>query len=211
MVRSFEHFGGVAAEVLVDNQKAVVISHRIGEAVRFNRRFIDFAAHYGFVPRACRPQRARTKGKDERMVGYIKHNFFQRYREFESFEHINQLAEKWLADEADQRVHGTVKEVVSERFKREAPHLGALPAVRYDTSYREARIVHWDGYINVRGNRYSVPDQYRGQNISIRISLDDRLSVPARLGFARPDISAVKFRLMFRPHRPRVETAQLMS
>ncbi len=147
--------------------------------MRFNQRFIDFAGHYGFVPKACRPQRARTKGKDERMVGYVKHNFFERYREFESFEHINQLGEKWLAEEADQRLHGTVKEVVSERFKREAPHLGPLPAVRYDTSYREARFVHWDGYIDVRGNRYSVPAQYCGQNVSIRISLDDRLAVYA--------------------------------
>ncbi|HSO11983.1 MAG TPA: hypothetical protein VLT51_06375 [Anaerolineales bacterium] len=38
----------------------------------------------GFTPRACKPYRARTKGKDERMVGCIKHNFFVRYRRFES-------------------------------------------------------------------------------------------------------------------------------
>jgi transposase len=175
--RSFEHFGGVVREVLVDNQKTTVIEHRIGGAVRFNERFVDFAGHYGFTPRACRPRRARTKGKDERMVGYIKHNFFVRYREFESFEHINQLAEKWLAEEADQRLQGTVKEVVSDRFKREAPHLGPLPPVRYDSSYRESRLVSWDGYIDVRGNRYSVPDYYCGQSVTIRISLEDRLSV----------------------------------
>ena len=32
-------------------------------------RFLDLAAHYGFEPKACQPYRARTKGKDERMVG----------------------------------------------------------------------------------------------------------------------------------------------
>ena len=42
---------------------------------------------------------------------------------------MNQLAEMWLRDEADPRVHGTVKEVVRERFEREAPALRALPAV----------------------------------------------------------------------------------
>jgi len=50
---------------------------------------------YGFTPRACKPYRARTKGKDERMVGYIKHNFFVHYRSFENWAHLNQLVEKW--------------------------------------------------------------------------------------------------------------------
>jgi transposase len=179
LVRSFEHFRGVPAEVLVDNQKSTVISHRIGERVQFNSRFLDLADHYGFVPRACRPQRARTKGKDERMVGYIKHNFFLRYREFESFAHLNQLAERWLREEADPRLHGTVREVVIERFQREAEHLMALPAVRYDTSYREQRFVHWDGYIDVRGNRYSVPAELCGRTVEVRIGLEGELLVYA--------------------------------
>jgi transposase len=80
IVRSLEHFGGVPHEVLVDNQKAAVLVHPSNGQVRFNERFLDLAGHYGFRPRACRPYRARTKGKDERMVGYIKDNFFVRYR-----------------------------------------------------------------------------------------------------------------------------------
>ncbi len=166
---SFEYFGGVVREVLVDNMKAAVVSHRIGEKVRFNERFVDFAGHYGFTPRACRPRRARTKGKDERMVGYVKQNFFVRYREFESLAHMNELAGRWLAEEADRRLHGTVKEVVIDRFMREAPHLHALPAVRFDTSYLEHRFVHWDGYVDVRGNRYSVPGHFCGKMVRTRI------------------------------------------
>jgi transposase len=179
LIRAFEYFGGVTQEVLVDNQKALVIAHRIGDAVRFHERFLDLAGHYGFRPRACRPYRARTKGKDERMVGYVKHHFFQRYRAFDSFDHLNQLAAQWLAEEADQRVHGTVHERVADRFAREAPHLAPLPGIRYDTSYRERRWVAWDGYIDVRGNRYSVPDPLRGSPVAIRISLDGRLSIYA--------------------------------
>ena len=177
LIRAFEHFGGVTKEVLVDNQKAMVIEHRIGERIRFNERFVDLGLHYGFTPRACRPFRARTKGKDERMVGYIKHHFFVRYREFESFAHMNQLAEKWLDEEADPRVHGTVKEVVIDRFARELPHLIPLPPVRFDTSYRETRFVNWDGYIDVRGNRYSVPEDLAGSMVTVRIGLDGDLKV----------------------------------
>ena len=177
MIRSFEHFGGVPEEVLVDNQKSTVIENRIRERVQFNERFVDLAGYYGFTPRACRPYRARTKGKDERMVGYIKHHFFVRYRSFESFAHMNELAQLWLSEEADMRIHGTVKEVVKERFAREALVLGSLPVVRYDTSYREHRLVHWDGYIDVKGNRYSVPASLCGKSVAIRITLSGELFV----------------------------------
>ena len=177
LIRSLEYFGGVPQEVLVDNQKAAVLAHPGRGQVQFNERFVDLAGHYGFVPKACRPYRARTKGKDERMVGYIKQHFFVRYRSFESWTHLNQLAEQWLTQEADPRLHGTVHEVVAERFKREAPALGSLPASRYDTSYREIRQVSWDSYIDVRGNRYSVPGELVGQRVIVRIGLDDLLRV----------------------------------
>ncbi|MCI0410203.1 MAG: IS21 family transposase [Acidobacteria bacterium] len=177
MVRSFEWFGGVPGEVLVDNQKSAVLEHPRESGAVFNPRFLDLAGHYGFQPRACRPARARTKGKDERMVGYLKQHFFVRYREFESFAHLNQLAEQWLREEADVRVHGTTREVVAERFAREVPHLHPLPQRRYDTSYWELRQVAWDSYLDVRGNRYSVPASLVGRRVTIRISLDDVLTV----------------------------------
>ncbi len=177
LVRAFSHFNGVTREVLIDNPKALVLQHRVGEAVVFNPRFLELAAHYGFSPRACRPYRARTKGKDERMVGYLKHHFFVRYRAFESWAHLNQQLQAWLAQEADARVHGTVKEVVAERFAREAPHLKPLPPLAFDTSYHERRIVAWDGYVEIRGARYSVPDTLCGQAVTVHISLNGQIHV----------------------------------
>lgn len=177
LIRSFEYFGGGTEEVLVDNQKSAVLKPSNSGQPQFNERFLDLAGHYGFNPHACRPYRARTKGKDERMVGYIKQHFFVRYRAFESWAHLNQQVEQWLREEADQRVHGTVKEVVAERFERERGALKALPQTRYDTSYLEYRKAAWDGYIEVRGNRYSVPVQAAGQTVAIRIGLDDSLRV----------------------------------
>src|SRR5271156_4266621 len=182
LIQSFEYFGGVTHEVLVDNQKTEVISHRVGVAVEYNARFLELAAHYGFQPRACRPRRARTKGKDERMVRYIKENFFARYRAFESLSHLNQLAAQWLREEADRRMHGTVKEIVAARFVREAPYLRPLPVLRFDTSYHERRGVGWDGYLDVRGNRYSVPDKLCGAEVVVHISLEGVLPVYDRAG-----------------------------
>ena len=178
VIRAFEWFGGVTASVLVDNQRSAVLEHT-PRGVRFNPGFKSLAGHYGFVPKACRPYRAQTKGKVERMVGYVKQHFFVRYRSFESFAHLNQQLEAWLLEEADQRVHGTVKEVVSVRFAREAPMLKALPPSRFETDYHQTRKVAWDGYIEVRGNRYSVPGDQAGKIVQIRLSLDGGLGVYA--------------------------------
>ena len=177
LIRSFEYFGGVTNEVLVDNQKSAVLVASNQGATVFQERFLDLAQHYDFQARACRPYRARTKGKDERMVGYVKHNFFVRYPAFESWVHLNQLAAVWLQNEADRRLQGTVKEVVSERFAKEQPHLKSLPAQRYDTSYLEVRTVAWDCYIDVHSNRYSVPTTLAGQRVLIRIGLDETLRI----------------------------------
>jgi hypothetical protein len=70
-----------------------------------------------------------------------------------------------------------VREVVAERFEREKVHLQSLPALRYDTSYFEYRQAAWDGYIDVRGNRYSVPATLAGQRVVVRIGLDGLLRI----------------------------------
>jgi hypothetical protein len=49
--------------------------------------------------------------------------------------------------------------------------------VRYDSSYREHRCAHWDGYIDVKGNRYSVPASLCGKTVMIRITLDGDLFI----------------------------------
>ncbi|AFS53983.1 Mu transposase domain-containing protein [Leptospirillum ferriphilum] len=128
------------------------------------------------------------------MVGYVKAHFFVRYASFDSLDHLNRLAERCLREEADQRLHGTVRKIVADRFAREAPELLPLPAVRFDTSYRENRQVSWDGYVEIRGNRYSVPASLCGQTVAVRIVLDDQVRI-----FDREDRIAATHRL--RPFR----------
>lgn len=176
LVRAFRYFGGGVKTVLVDNQKAAVLKNHNGN-VLFNSGFLLLADHYSFQPRACRPRRARTKGKVERMVKYMKENFFVRYRQFDSFSHINQLLEQWLGTVADERQLRQFRQTPTERFIEEKDHLQLLPDTDFDTSYFDIRYVSWDGYIEVRGNRYSVPERCCGQPVSIRITLDDELRI----------------------------------
>ena len=72
---AFRHFGGVPAELLMDNARALVTQHDAAtREVVFNDRLHSFARYWGVRPVACAPFRARTKGKDERGVGYVKGN-----------------------------------------------------------------------------------------------------------------------------------------
>lgn len=177
LVRAFRYFGGVPREVLVDNQKVAVLNHHPQTGAVFNAGFLELANHYGFIAKACRPQRPRTKGKTERLVGYVKHHFFLRYRSFESFAHLNQLLLQWIDQHASARVLRRFGQTPAERFVKEQEHLLPCPDIDFDTRYHDVRIVGWDSYIDVRGNRYSVPASYCGRQVTIRIGLDDALSI----------------------------------
>jgi len=52
--RGLEFFGGVAADDIFDNMKAVVLSHE-PHATVFNRRFVEYAKSRGFAIVACNP------------------------------------------------------------------------------------------------------------------------------------------------------------
>ncbi|AJW97649.1 helix-turn-helix domain of resolvase family protein [Burkholderia gladioli] len=77
-VNCFNWFGGVPRRALFDNMKTVVIERDAygPKQHRFQPGFLDFARHYGFKPELCRPYRAKTKGKVERMNGYLRRSFY---------------------------------------------------------------------------------------------------------------------------------------
>ncbi|MEE9333801.1 MAG: IS21 family transposase [Granulosicoccaceae bacterium] len=85
--QAFEEFGGVPLEILYDNMKTVVTKRNAyGDGLhQFHAGLQDLAHRYGFLPRLCRPYRAKTKGKVERQIGYIHRSFFvplvTRYRQ----------------------------------------------------------------------------------------------------------------------------------
>lgn len=130
---AFEHFGGVPQELLFDQMRSVVVSddRLLGGPLALNAEFLRFAAHWGFRPRSCRPYRARTKGKVERPIRYVRESFFYG-REFVSDADLNEQAERWLAETANVRRHGTTGERPQERFERdERGALGPLACGPY--------------------------------------------------------------------------------
>jgi transposase len=110
----FDALGGVPKEILYDNAKSVVIKRDLyGEGQhRWNDDFLDMAKLYGYLPRLCRPYRARTKGKVERFHRYLRGNFFvpldSRLKAsglIVDAATANAEVGKWLRDVANRRVH----------------------------------------------------------------------------------------------------------
>lgn len=108
---AFEFFGGVPEELLFDQMRSVVLSDdRLnGGGLTVNAEFLRFAAHWGFRPRACRPYRAKTKGKVERPIRYVRQSFFYG-RTFLNDADLNAQGEGWLHEIANVRRHRTLGE-----------------------------------------------------------------------------------------------------
>ena len=166
---AFRHFGGTPQEVLVDNARALVNAHdKQTREVRFNDRFRAFCRYWKVTPRACAPYRARTKGKDERGVGYVKRNAIAGHR-FVSTEHLQAHLARWMREVADVRVHGTTAESPAQRFERdEQQALTPLAARAPFLQVRElTRRVHSDACIELDTNRYSVPWKLIGESVTV--------------------------------------------
>jgi transposase len=169
---AFRAFGGVPREVLLDNARALILHHDpVSREVVLHPRLHAFARHWGIRIRACAPYRARTKGKDERGVGYVKKNAIAG-RAFASWAALEAHLAAWARDIADQRVHGTTGEVPIERFRRaEASALRPVAGTPPFAAARElVRKVQADCAIEVDGNAYSVPWRLIGERVRVTLA-----------------------------------------
>lgn len=164
---AFEHFGGRTREILYDNPKTIVLE-REGRAVRLNPVFEDFARYWDYAPRLCWPYRARTKGKVESGVKYVKRNFLAG-KVFDSLEHLNRELLRWCVEIADQRIHGTTHRIPGEVFAEES-----LVATAGHPPYRLIEIPHrtvaTDCLVSYETNRYSVPARLVGKTVEVVVS-----------------------------------------
>jgi transposase len=169
---AFRHFGGVPEEVLLDNARALILHHDPStREVVLHPRLHAFARHWGFRVRACAPYRARTKGKDERGVGYVKRNAIAG-RSFASWSAFEAHLEQWTREVADVRIHGTTGEPPIERFVRD--EAGSLQPLAGRSPFQQSRElirrVQADCCVEVDGNAYSVPWRLIGERVRVTVA-----------------------------------------
>lgn len=133
---------------------------------------LAFARHYGYLPKATRPYRAKAKGKVERQFRYIRQDFFLG-RDFRNLDNLNTQFRLWLDQVANARVHATTQRVVAEHFAEEQPALRPLPAGPFQAVLRLERRITRDGMVSVDGNLYSVPNSTRRRTVEVHSTADE--------------------------------------
>jgi transposase len=174
IAEAFRHFGGVPAEVLGDNAKPLVKSRdKEAGTVCFHPAYLDFCREWDVQPRACGPYRARTKGKTESGVKYVKRNALAG-RGFESFGALAAHLVAWMVL-ADQREHGTTHEQPCVRFERdEKAALRPLPTRPHPVRRQLLRRrVANDALVDVDTVRYSVPYKLVRAHVEVHVGDDD--------------------------------------
>lgn len=133
--KAFDYFQGVTEQIWYDNMKTVVIQRdAYGEGKhRFNMSFYQFAKEINFIPKLCKPYRPQTKGKVERMVRYIRDNFYHPLSTKLSsvglvldYQTANLKVVDWLDNIANQRIHDTTGKKPADQLKKEQPYLQTI-------------------------------------------------------------------------------------
>jgi hypothetical protein len=132
----------------------------------YNPRFLAFAAHYEFRPRAVRGD-PNAKPRAERAFWDLERSFLNG-RSFRDLDDMRAQLTAWLDRIVDpRRRHG---HTCLERFAQEQPTLVPLPRHPYDTARVVYRICSIDGFVDWAGNRYAVPYDHVTDILPVRIT-----------------------------------------
>jgi hypothetical protein len=124
--------GGVTREILTDRDPAFCIGSTSDGRAILAPEWVDLAALLGVVPRACKPYRAKTKGKVERMVRELKEGFLpwltgQLLPVQPTLADYDALAEGWINEVVLRRRHRTTGQLIGSAWAAERPVLQPIP------------------------------------------------------------------------------------
>jgi len=168
LVGFFEAVGGVPAIGRTDRMGQLGSSR--GNAFVWHPAALELARHYGFALKACQRGDAARKGKVERPFRDLKGGFLAEMDLAPPADigELNRRVGPWLSTYVHAVEHRSTKVAPAVRFATEAPLLGRLPRVRFDTARREPRhvgripMVEWDGVF------YSAPPAVAGRVVEAR-------------------------------------------
>jgi transposase len=165
---AFDYFNGVPKEILYDNMKTAWHYDQT-DGWKANKRLLALAATYGFTPRRCRVRRPETKGKVERTVGYLDNNFWTRIEgEIVSLTSLNGTVRDWLVTISGKPIAG-IGESRAVRFQREKQYLTPFAPSSFEARSIVLVMVNRESTIRYRTNTYSVPPEFIGQLLTLKI------------------------------------------
>ena len=173
MEEAWEFFGGVVRRVVIDNMKNAVVKADRYEPI-FQKTFLEYSRYRGFIIDATDIGSPKQKPKVERQIPYVRENFFKG-EQFTDRNHAQREAQKWCLMTAGLRIHGTTRKrpriLFEQQEKQALLPLSDKPfeVPQWDPPHK----VHPDHLIRVHHASYSVPTDYVGKEVNVR--LDSRL------------------------------------
>ncbi len=73
---AFRYFGGRTQIILYDLDRMYVVNENLGNII-FVPAFEEYVKHIGYSVSLCRPRDPQSKGKVEKVVGYVKQSFLE--------------------------------------------------------------------------------------------------------------------------------------
>jgi len=136
------------------------------------RAFWTIRATRGFTISACNVAAGNEKGRVENGVGYVKKNFLNGL-ELADFSAVNPAALLWLETVANVRIHSETRQRPADMFEQEKTHLLPLNPSTYDiariiSAVRVSKLFR----VALDTNQYSVPVQYSGVRVTLKVYPD---------------------------------------
>jgi transposase len=166
----FRTLGFVPWVLVFDNMKTVTTGRDEADEPIWHPAFARFAVEFGFHPQACAVARGNQKGSVENLVKWVKGNFLAG----RSFADDGDLAAQnadWV-ERANTRVCSATGQPPMERLPEEARRGGVLPATAGDFALLENARVSAESIVRVHGNSYSVPVEWVGATLTVRMHRD---------------------------------------
>ena len=168
---AFQAWNGIPRVLLFDNLKSCTLE-RVGDAIRFNPKLLEFAAHYRFEPRPVAVARGNEKGRVERAIRYIRDNFFAA-RQWKDLDDLNAQAIAWCEGPAANRpCPEDLSMSVRDAFTQEKSMLINLPDNPYPTDEHVEVVVSKTPYVRFDRNDYSVPHTHVRRTLTVLAQLD---------------------------------------
>ena len=171
-IHMYEYFGGVARITVPDNCKTAVIHNNGWKDQRINAVYHEMAEHYGTAIIPARVRTPRDKSVAEGSVGNISTWITAALRNEQFFTIAELNAEIWKRLKDFNRRPFQKKE--GSRYtlflQEELPLLAPLPTARYELAEWKQATVQFNYHISVAGMQYSIPYEYIGKKVNVRIT-----------------------------------------
>lgn len=164
---AFEVFGGVPAEIVIDNMSTVMDQARTENyGGKVNAKFQQFADDYGFKVKPCIAGRPRTKAKVEVPMKVLDE--IRAYNGKLDYNGLNKLITR-INNRVNTRVVKDTGIIPIMYFNKEKAFLSHLPVKNIRKPYQittKPLKVNSSSMINYGGNQYFVPTEYVGKSLT---------------------------------------------